>query len=313
MNILVTGGAGFIGSNIVLGLVAAGHRSIVVLDDLTTGSEANLAACREEVVLRRGDVRDAGLVHDLVMQADAVFHLAARVGNVRSLEAPVEDAEVNVIGTRNVLHAARKRPNLRIVFSSSAAIFGESRYVPVDENHPTSPDSPYGVSKLAGELDVLCYAKAFGLRAVCLRYFNVYGRHQIFDAYGNVIPIFVERLLRGEELVIYGDGEQTRDFVDVQDVVAANIAALAAEQTGAFNIGTGKPTTVNELARTLEVCLGRKLDVRREPPRSGEVRHSHASIDRARAVLGYRPRVELEHGLRNYLEWYAGAKRVRRI
>jgi UDP-glucose 4-epimerase len=312
MNIVVTGGAGFIGSNVVLGLVAAGHRSIVVLDNLSTGSEANLAPCRDHIVLRRGDIRDPALVDELVMQADAVFHLAARVGNVRSLEAPIEDAEVNVIGTRNILHAARNRPKLRIVFSSSAAIFGESRYVPVDENHPTSPDSPYGVSKLAGELDVLCYAKALGLRAVCLRYFNVYGRHQIFDAYGNVIPIFVERLLRGEELVIYGDGEQTRDFVNVQDVVAANVGALSAEQTGAFNIGTGKPTTINELVRTLGKCLGRTIGVRRENTRVGEVRHSHASIDRAAALLGYQPRVELEDGLRDYLDWYAAAKRVQR-
>ena len=198
MKALVTGGAGFIGSNLVKLLGDEGHE-VAVLDDLSSGYERNLAAC-PAVRFVRGDVRDARAVAAAVDGAEVVFHLAASVGNTRSIEHPVLDSEINVIGTLRILEAARAASVRKIVFSSSAGIFGELMPLPIREDHPVEPDSPYGASKLAAEKHCLAYAKLYPIEAVCLRYFNVYGIHQRYDAYGNVIPIFAHRLLAGEPL-----------------------------------------------------------------------------------------------------------------
>jgi UDP-glucose 4-epimerase len=299
---LVTGGAGFIGSN-VAGLLAAEGYDVVVLDSLATGYEQNLSGLGR-VRLVRGDVRDAGLVASLAEGAEVVFHLAASVGNTRSIENPFEDSEVNVLGTLAVLEAARRAGARKVVYSSSAAIFGELRRLPIDEEHPAEPDSPYGVSKLAGEKHCLAYSRLHGLEAVCLRYFNVYGVRQRYDAYGNVIPIFVRLLLRGEPLTVYGDGEQTRDFVNVSDVARANLlAARAAGVSGAFNIASGESLTVNRLVAMLREASGRDVEVRHAPDRKGDVRHSRADISRAREVLGYEPATAMAEGLAEYLGW----------
>ena len=211
---MVTGGAGFIGSNIVKRLLEQGHEA-VVLDDISSGFRENLVP---GVPFREADVRDGEAVAAALRGCDVALHLAASVGNARSIDDPVKDAQINVIGTLNVLQAARRHGLRRVVFSSSAGIFGELKMLPIAEDHPQDPDSPYGASKLAAEKMCLVFNKLYGMCNVCLRYFNVYGVNQRYDAYGNVIPIFADRILRGVPLTIFGDGEQTRDFVNARDV-----------------------------------------------------------------------------------------------
>jgi UDP-glucose 4-epimerase len=211
---------------------------------------------------------------------------------------------VNVIGTLRVLEAARAAGVRKIVCSSSAAIFGELKHLPIREDHPTEPDSPYGVSKLAQEKQCLAYAKLFDLEAVCLRYFNVYGVKQYYDAYGNVIPIFAQRMLRGEPLIVFGDGEQTRDFVNVRDVARANLLAAQAEGvSGAFNIATGESITINQLIELMHEPSDIAPQVERTSPRKGDVRDSRADIGAARQVLGFEPRTGIAEGLREYMAW----------
>ena len=299
---LVTGGAGFIGSNVVRLLAEEGYDT-VVLDNLSTGYRQNLDL-RWQVHLIEGDVRDAALVSKLMDGVELVFHLAASVGNTRSIENPVEDSDVNVLGTLRVIEAARRAQVRKIVCSSSAAIFGELKFLPIDEDHPCEPDTPYGVSKLAEEKHCLAYAKLYDIEVVCLRYFNVYGINQRYDAYGNVIPIFAHRLLRGEPLTIYGDGEQTRDFVNVRDVARANLlAGWSRNISGAFNIASGESLKVNELVSLLSEASGLTPQVERGAPRKGDVRHSRADIGRARKAFGYDPNVDITHGLAEYMSW----------
>jgi UDP-glucose 4-epimerase len=228
--VLITGGAGFIGSNVAKLLIEAGL-CVVVLDNLSSGYSRNLDPfCQIEFI--EGDVRSADVVARAIRGAQVVFHLAASVGNMRSVQNPVLDSEINVIGTLRVLEAARRAEVNRVVFSSSAGIFGELKALPIAEDHPQDPDSPYGASKLAAEKQCLVYNRLYGMQNVCLRYFNVYGPNQRYDAYGNVIPIFANRILKGQPLTIYGDGEQTRDFVNVHDVAEANMrAALVSPST----------------------------------------------------------------------------------
>jgi UDP-glucose 4-epimerase len=246
-------------------------------------------------------------VEQAIEGCEAVFHLAASVGNTRSIEHPLADSEINVLGTLNVLEAARRHGICRVVFSSSAGIFGELKTLPIAEDHPQDPDSPYGVSKLAAEKLCLAYNKLYGVKNVCLRYFNVYGPHQRYDAYGNVIPIFANRILKGQSLTIYGDGEQTRDFVNVADVAAANVqAALSPDGRGVFNIGSGTRITINALARMMQNAAGREVGVQYAPPRKGDVRDSLADIRAARQAFGFAPLVGLEDGLKEYMEWARG-------
>lgn len=301
MKALVTGGAGFIGSNLVRHLLDDGHE-VTVLDNLLSGYACNLDGC--DVRFIEGDVRDPAAVGEAMRGAEVVFHLAASVGNKRSLDCPVLDAEINVIGTLRILEAARRAGVRKIVTSSSAGIFGELKTVPIREDHPVEPDSPYGASKLYEEKVCLAYARLYGLEAVCLRYFNVYGPNQRFDAYGNVIPIFVFQMLRGEPLTIFGDGEQTRDFVNVSDVVRANVnAARAHGVSGAFNIGSGSRISINALVGELHAASGLQPVVRHGPPRPGDVRDSLADISAAAGAFGFVPRVPLDEGLAEYLRW----------
>jgi UDP-glucose 4-epimerase len=300
---LVTGGAGFIGSNVVRLLVEEGY-DVVVLDNLTTGYRANLERF-PGISLIEGDVRDTAAVEGAMRGVETVFHLAASVGNTRSIESPVEDSEVNVIGTLRVLEAARRAGVRKIVCSSSAAIFGELKQLPIAEDHPCEPDSPYGVSKLAEEKHCLAYAKLHDMEAVCLRYFNVYGVNQRFDAYGNVIPIFAHHMLKNEPLRVFGDGEQTRDFVNVRDVARANLlAARARGVSGAFNIASGESITINRLIELLRAAFGRDFAVEHAPPRKGDVQHSRADIGAAGRALGYAPEVGLPEGLAEYMTWF---------
>lgn len=302
MKVLVTGGAGFIGSN-VLKLLHQRDYEIVVFDNLSTGYEKNLDEF-PDIELVIGDIRDRHKL-DLAMKGcKIVFHLAASTGNVKSLQNPIEDSEVNVLGTLNVLENSRLNGVEKIVYSSSAAIFGEPQYQPIDEKHPLEPDSPYGVSKLAGEKHCLCYTRTYDLDVVCLRYFNVYGINQRYDAYGNVIPIFTTLLLQSKPITIYGDGEQTRDFVNVNDVAMANIlAAEKAGLSGVFNIGTGVSMTINSLASMMKEIANKDADTVYAPPRKGEIRHSKADISLAKSSFNYNPSMETYDNLVEYVEW----------
>ena len=300
--VLVTGGAGFIGSNLVARALLDGA-SVTVLDDLSSGYRVNVPD-HPRLRFIEGDIRDPAAVEDAIAGAGTVFHLAASVGNKRSIDHPVLDAEINVIGTLRVLEASRRAGVRKVVMSSSAGIFGELKTLPIREDHPVEPDSPYGASKLAAEKECLAYAKLFGLEAICLRYFNVYGPRQRFDAYGNVIPIFVFQMLRGETLTIFGDGEQTRDFLNVHDVVEANLrAAGAAGVSGAFNVGSGTRISINDLVSQLERVSGLTPRAVHGPPRPGDVRDSLADISAARKAFGFAPAVQLEPGLREYVAW----------
>ena len=300
MRALVTGGAGFIGSNLVTRLLQHGLR-VRILDNFSSGHRTNLDPAAEVV---EGDVRDAAVVARAVAGCEQVFHLAASVGNTRSIEHPIEDTEINALGTLRVLEASRAHGVKRIVYSSSAGIFGELKTLPIDELHPIDPDTPYGASKLAGEKLCLAYGKLYPLEAVCLRYFNVYGVHQRYDAYGNVIPIFAHRVLAGEPVRIFGDGEQTRDLVNVQDVAEANFrAGTAPAVSGAFNVASGTRVTINELARMVFAAAGVAPRIEYAEPRKGDVRHSLADISKARQAFGYAPAVALPEGLADYMAW----------
>jgi len=303
MKTLVTGGAGFIGSNLVAFLRERGH-DVTVLDSLVAGYRENLAPY-PEVRLLAGDVRDLSILRSAAQGAEVVFHLAASVGNTRSIEHPILDAEVNVLGTLNVLEVARELRVRKVVFSSSAGIFGELKTLPIAEGHPVEPDSPYGASKLAAEKLCLAYARLFPpFEAICLRYFNVFGVNQRFDAYANVIPIFAHKLVRQQRIHVFGDGEQTRDFIHVSDVVRANLAAGENRGvSGAFNLGSGVRITINDLIQRMQAASGLRTEVVHTAPRAGDVRHSLADISALRNVLGFSPEADFDAALREYLDW----------
>jgi UDP-glucose 4-epimerase len=302
MKALVTGGAGFIGSNLVRLLLENGHQ-VVVLDNLMSGYRKNLDPF-PQVQFVEGDVRDAQLVDRCATGVEVIFHLAASVGNTRSIENPIQDAEINVLGTLRVLEAARHRGVRKVVFSSSAGIFGELKTLPIREDHPVEPDSPYGATKLCAEKLCLAYAKLYTLEAICLRYFNVFGVNQRFDAYGNVIPIFAHRMLHGEPVVIFGDGEQTRDFVNVRDVAQANYkAGMSRGVSGAFNIGSSTRVTISQLVQLMIDASGIHPAIEYGPTRKGDVRDSLADVSAAKKGFGFEPCVTLEKGLKEYMDW----------
>jgi UDP-glucose 4-epimerase len=303
MKILVTGGAGFIGSNLVRFLVSKGHE-VTVLDSLISGYRINLQPVSSSVHFLVGDVRDFSVVDHAMTNIRVVFHLAASVGNARSIEYPIIDAETNVLGTLNVLEAARRHKVRKIVFSSSAGIFGELKTMPISESHSVEPDSPYGATKLCAEKMCLAYAKLYQLEAICLRYFNVFGVNQRYDAYGNVIPIFAHKLIFKKPVEIFGDGEQTRDFINVQDVVNANyLAGINRGVSGAFNLGSGSRITINELIKKMETLSGLSSQVTHGLPRKGDVRHSLADINAINLAIGFKPEVNFNDGLREYMDW----------
>lgn len=299
--ILVTGGAGFIGSHVVEQLLATG-RFVYVLDNFRTGQEENLQRFkpgRFEII--RDSVANVA-AHKQLGEVTTVFHLAAEVGNLNSIEHPVDDAQTNISGTIHVCEFAR-RINAKVIYSSSSAIYGESAYLPIDEEHPLRPKSPYGLSKLAAEFYVRLYGEIHQMRHVCLRYFNAYGEGQLFNPYSNVIPIFVRRLFHSKPLVIYGDGEQTRDFVHVRDLARANlIAADSAIDAGVFNVASGVRSSINELVEILRQLHG-ELQVEFEVPRTGEVRDSVAKIEAFTHATGFTPQVSLREGVAQYYAW----------
>ena len=306
MRVLVTGGAGFIGSHLVRALLARGDQ-VTVLDDLSTGRAENLAGLEQSIDFRRGDVRSADDVREAVARVDAILHQAAQVSVPRSVEEPVLTGDVNVLGTVRLLEAARHSGNVRFVLASSCAVYGDAP-PPIREDAQPRPVSPYAASKLAGEHFVAAAAHA-GLRALSLRYFNVYGRGQdARSAYAAVVPAFAQALSEGRSPRIFGDGEQERDLCHVSDVVHANLLALEARPEAfgrAFNVGTGRAVTMNELARQIGGVLGRDIAPVHEPERAGDLRRSLADTALAREVLGFEAEIGLEDGLRRTLQ---GAK-----
>lgn len=300
MKVLITGAAGFIGSNLVKALLRQGDE-VIALDNLSSGYKKNLSS---DVNFIKGDIRDRHLLDKLMPGVEVIYHLAASVGNKRSIDNPFSDADINVMGTLCILESARIHNVRKIVVTSSAGIFGELKTLPIHESHPVEPRTPYACSKLYAEKVSLAYADLYGIEAVCLRYFNVYGPNQRFDAYGNVIPIFMFKMLQDETLHVFGTGEQTRDFVNVHDVVQANIKAANAKGViGAFNIASGTNITINQLIKDLIQVSGINPHIEYKDVRPGDVLHSLADISAAEKAFGYRPQIELKQGLKEYYEW----------
>jgi UDP-glucose 4-epimerase len=301
---LVTGGAGFVGSALVRLLDERGY-AVRVYDDLSSGSPELLEGTGAELV--RGDVRDLGALERAAAGCDVVFHLAAGTGVLPSIEDPFADFDLNGRGTLSALWVAHRVGARRLVFSSSNAPLGAGAY-PASEEKPVAPLSPYGASKAAGEAYCSAFHGAYGLDAVAVRFSNAYGPRSAHK--GNVIPLFIRRVLAGEELVVYGDGTQTRDFVYVADLAEGLVLAAEAEGIGGevFQLASGVETSVNELVRLLGRHAGRELALRNEPPRAGEIQRNYSLVDKARERLGYAPSVPLAEGLRRTWEWFvAGA------
>jgi nucleoside-diphosphate-sugar epimerase len=308
---LITGGAGFIGSHIVRGLLEKGGR-LKVLDNFSTGKRENLSAVQNEIEVIEGDIRDRRLCGEAMEGVEYVIHLAALHEVPRSVKDPLETHEVNVTGTLNLLLAAKKSEARRFVYASSSAVYGDSPALPRSEGHPPSPiSSPYSVSKLAGEHYCRLFSRLYELETVALRYFNVYGpRQDASSEYAGVIPKFISALLLEHRPVIYGDGEQSRDFLHVSDCIAATLAACHTPGLSGdvINIGTGQRTTVNRLCRVLQTILRREIPPRFDLPQPGDIRHDYADIEKAKRLLSFQPGCDIEKGLREAVAWYAGCK-----
>ncbi|MFB3883003.1 MAG: SDR family oxidoreductase [Armatimonadota bacterium] len=303
---LVTGGAGFIGSHIVDALVARGD-SVVVLDNLSTGKLANLEQSRERIDFVEADLRNPEALSAACRGVDCVFHHAAIASVPRSVEHPIASNEVNASGTLGLLVAARDAGVRRVVYAGSSSAYGDAASMPVTEQTPVAPLSPYAVSKHIGELYCQVFSRLYGLETVVLRYFNVFGpRQDPASEYAAVIPKFITALQRGQSPVIFGDGEQTRDFVYVGNVVEANLLASsgAAAPGRVLNIAGGARTSLNALVAAMQRVTEVSVAPTYAPPRPGDILHSFADISRARELLGYQVTVPLDEGLRLTAEWF---------
>ena len=305
--VLVTGGAGFIGSNLVRGLLERGD-DVRVLDNFSTGNRANLAGLDVEVV--EGELRSYERVHNAVRGVELVYHLGALGSVPRSVQDPLTSSAVNVEGTLNVLLAARDEGVRRVVFSSSSSVYGTRRELPVTEGLPLDPISPYGVAKLAAERYCVSFSRVYeSFETVVVRYFNVFGpRQSPHSQYAAVIPVFITAIAEGRPIRIDGDGEQRRDFTYVDNVVAGTLRAADAEGVNGciFNVAASAPATVNRVAELIGALLGRQVEAEHGPPRPGDIRDSWADVTAARERLGWKPSIGLEEGLRRTAEFVLG-------
>src|ERR1700676_2541513 len=298
MRYLVTGGAGFIGSNTVEELVRRGH-SVVVLDDLSSGKEDNLAEIRNKITFIKGSITDIEVVRKAMHEAEYVLHLAARTSVPRSVKDPIDTNRINIDGTLNVLVAARDAKVKRIVFAASSSAYGETPALPEVETMEPQPISPYGVTKYVGELYAQTFGRCYGLENVSLRYFNIFGpRQDPSSPYSGVLAKFCTAFLEETQPVIFGDGEQTRDFTYVENAVQANLLACEAPSASGrgVNVGVAGRVSLNAVLRELGKITGKTLDAKYEPPRDGDIRDSQADISQAKEFLGYDPQVTFEDG-----------------
>lgn len=311
MNVLVTGGAGFIGSHLTDGLVRAGHQ-VRVLDNFSSGLRENLRAVKGQVEILRGDCADPRAAQRAVAGIEAVFHLGAIPSVARSVEAPALSHRANATATLQMLDAARQAGVKRFVYAGSSSVYGDAPEPRKHERLTPRPLSPYAVAKLSGEHYVRVFAELYGLQTVTLRYFNVFGpRQDPGSPYSGVISLFATALLEGKTPVIFGDGRQSRDFTYVDNVVAANLRTLEAKglRGQSVNVATGRAITLRELLSALARLTGASARAERRPGRAGDVRHSRADVSAARRLLGYRPSVDFETGLERTLAWYQRARR----
>lgn len=315
MKVLVTGGGGFIGSHLVDRLVSDGH-DVRVLDNFATGKRENLLDRMGKFELVEGDVQSYERVHRAVRGTEVVFHEAALPSVPRSVQDPLTSNATNVTGTLNVLLAARDEGVRRVVFASSSSVYGANPALPKREEMATLPIAPYAVAKLAAESYCRSFTHVFGLETVALRYFNVFGpRQDPLSQYSAVVPNFITAALDGIDPVVFGDGEQSRDFTYIENVVEANICAIGAEGVAgeAFNIAAGERTSLNRLIELIAEITGCPMSARHEDPRPGDVRHSEADVSSAASRLGYRPAVSVEEGLRRTIDIYTVDRYLNRL
>ncbi len=306
MRFLVTGGAGFIGSNLIETLLHQGH-SVRVLDNFSTGKRENLTGFGDAVDLIEGDIRSYHIVQKAVNEIEVVLHQAALPSVPRSIADPITTNEVNVVGTLNVLEASREAGVRRVVYASSSSVYGDNPQLPKREDMTPNPLSPYAVSKLTGEKYCQVFSKIYGLETVILRYFNVFGPRQDPNSqYSAVIPRFIRSILEGRAPVIFGDGEQSRDFTFVENVVAGNLLAATADCPNGtvMNCACHERTTLNELVHSINEILGSSVQPQYAEPRPGDIRHSFADIGLAAEAIGYTPRVDFQTGLTRTIESY---------
>ncbi len=306
MKYLITGGAGFIGSNLVEELLKRGHE-VRVLDNFSTGNRANLEPFKDRIEVFEGDLRSYHIVRQAVDGVDFILHQGALPSVPRSIQDPITSNEVNVTGTLNILDAAVAAGVKRVVFASSSSIYGDSPTLPKKEDMMPNPLSPYAVSKLAGEKYCQVFARIYGLHTVALRYFNVFGPRQNPDSqYSAVIPKFIKAILTDQQPVIYGDGEQSRDFTFIANVVEANILATEVDSPPGevYNCAVHQRITLNELVDAINRIVGKNIQPIYADPRPGDVKHSFADISKIQQQMGYQPKIKFEEGLRLTIEWF---------
>ncbi len=301
--VVVTGGAGFIGSHLAEGLVEQGY-NVIILDDLSTGKMENIAELlnNDNIEFVQGSITKLSLLQKLFQGVEYVFHQAALARVPRSIDDPLTANEVNITGTLNILLAARENKVKKVIYAASSSAYGDTPTLPQREDMPPDPLSPYALTKLAGEYYCNIFRQIYGLATVSLRYFNVYGsRQDLKSQYATVIPAFIERISQGLPPIIHGDGEQSRDFTFIADVVQANILAAESDAEGTYNIGGGKSTTINQIAGSILNLMGKNLPPIHEKPRPGDPRHTLADVSNAKG-FGYEPEWTLEDGLKKIIE-----------
>lgn len=301
--VLVTGGGGFIGSHIVDALVD--RNEVRVLDNFTSGFQSNV---HPDATVIKGDMQDEAVLEEAMAGVDIVFHQAALVSVTKSVETPKRSHEMNVSATVNVLDQARKE-DVRVVLASSAAIYGAPESLPISEDHPKHPTSPYGMDKLTADRYTRFYHEQYGLETVALRYFNVYGPRQVANAYSGVVSIFLDQAKNGEPITVEGDGSQTRDFVHVYDIVQANLRAASADVSGeAFNVGTGKSISIRELAETIQSLADPTCEIVHHGGRPNDIKHSRANTSKIGSMLDYQRTIDPKRGLETLLQDRSGVE-----
>ncbi|MBA7529677.1 UDP-N-acetylglucosamine 4-epimerase [subsurface metagenome] len=307
MKTVITGGAGFIGSNLAEELSKETDTEIIIVDDLSTGRIENLRKFNQNIKFVRGSITDLDLLKMIFEDVDYVFHQAAIPSVPRSIKDPIASNNANINGTLKVLVAAKDSSVKKVICASSSSVYGDTPELPKREDMRANPKSPYAVTKLMGEYYCDVFNEVYGLKTISLRYFNVYGpRQDPYSDYAAVIPRFINMVSENKPPVIYGDGEQTRDFTFVKDVVRANVLAAKSDAKGIYNIANGNRISINELAEMIMKLMGKNLKPVHDAPREGDVKHSLGDISRAKKGLGYEPRYSLEEGLRGTIEWLSG-------